>query len=185
MIQKIVLTGVCGAIIGILAFYAAITVTIIPGVAAIYPATAFEVVFGAWFGIWGAIASYLGLLIAGTLGGWFPLPIGVFVSLSDFWMAMVPAILVRYTKFSVNELTVGAVIKFVIVTIVLGSLPGSLYYNYINLQIGIVPDWEAFWLAVFAWNFGNAVIITFVAVPLLRFFSVTVQRLDLFIEKML
>lgn len=42
----IILTAVNAGIIAILVLYAAISTTIVPGVAALYPATAFEVSFG-------------------------------------------------------------------------------------------------------------------------------------------
>ena len=40
--KKLIVTGVAVAIAGVLGFFAAIRVTFIPGVAAVYPATAFE-----------------------------------------------------------------------------------------------------------------------------------------------
>jgi hypothetical protein len=40
--KKLIVAGVAAAIAGVLAFFAATSVTFVPGVAAVYPATAFK-----------------------------------------------------------------------------------------------------------------------------------------------
>jgi len=154
-------------------------------VAALYPATAFEVIFGVWFGLWGAIASYLGLLIAGTYAGWFPLPLGLVLSVSDFLAAFMPALTFKLMKADPELKTKRDWIAYIIGGVILSSLPGSLYYNYINLLIGWLPSWEAFWVGVVSWNLGNYIVVLVIATPLLKIVTRYVRRTGLYVERWL
>jgi len=180
--KKLIVTGIAAAIVGVLAFFAAITVTFIPGVAALYPAAAFEAAFGSWFGIWGAIASYIGLLVAGSIGGWFALPNGMLLSLSDFVLAAAPMIAVRYFGLDPELPNWKHMVAFVAVTLLFGSLPGSLWYNYINLQLGVISGWNSFWVAVAGWNLGNLIVLAIIGIPLLRLGTQIIKRTDLYIK---
>jgi hypothetical protein len=184
--RNLLITGVAGAVIGVLAFFAAITVTFVPGVAAIYPAAAFEGAFGAWFGVWGALASYLGLLVAGSAGGWFALfPTGLLLSVSDFLMALAPAVAVRAFGLKPELPNWRHTVSFVLVTLFLGSLPGSLLYNYVNLQLGQLAGWHSYWVAVGGWNLGNLFILAFVGVPLMKYGTPIIKRVDLYVPRFL
>jgi len=169
-------------VIAILVLYAAITTTVVPGVAALYPATAFEVTFGIWFGVWGAIASYLGLLIAGTYAGWFSLPIGMVLSVSDFLAAFIPALLFRALKVQPSLKTPRDWAVYIVAGVILSSLPGSLYYNYINLLLGYLPGMEAFWVGVISWNIGNYVVVLIISTILLKSVSGYVMKAGLYVK---
>ena len=178
--MKLILTAVCSAIIGVLAFFAAITTTVVPGVAAIYPAAALEVVFGVWFGLWGGLASYLGLLIAGTLGGWFPLHLGLILSSSDFLLAFLPALFFHLVKLDPELTRVRDVILFIVGSVIVGSVPGSIIYNYINFKLGVLPTIDAFWVAIIGWNLGNLIVIPVIGIPLLKTLTRFVRRSGLY-----
>ncbi len=168
MNTRFVVMCICAAVVGVLAYFAAVTVTFVPGVAALYPAAAFETAFGAWFGLWGAAASFLGLLIAGSVGGWFSIQLGLLLSLSDFILALAPAVAVRRRWFDCSLPTRRDALCYWGVSLLLGSLPGSLLYNYVNLSVGALAGWSSFWVAVLGWNIGNAVVIAVIGVPLMR-----------------
>jgi hypothetical protein len=182
---RLIITAMCAGIVGVLAFYAAITTTIVPGVAAIYPAVAFEATFGAWFGIWGAISSFLGLLIAGSVSGWFSMPIGIILSMSDFMVAFAGAIACRWFRVDPSLPTFRDSVLFVIVTWGFGSIPSSLYYNGVNFALGVIPSWESFWIGVIGWNLGNLIIIPVIGIPLMKTVTVIVRRLGLYVEGLL
>ncbi|MEM4383657.1 MAG: hypothetical protein QXH32_06130 [Candidatus Caldarchaeum sp.] len=181
----IVLTAVMSGVLALMILFAAITTTVVPGVAALYPATAFEVVFGIWFGVWGGIASYIGLVIAGTYGGWFPLPLGIVLSLSDFAAAMIPAAAFRLLRANPTLASKKDVAVYIIFGVILSSVIPSLYYNLINLSIGWIPGWEAFWVAVISWNVGNYLVTTVIGIPLLRLVTPYVKKAGLYVERWL
>ncbi|MDW8084446.1 MAG: hypothetical protein RMI49_04535 [Candidatus Caldarchaeum sp.] len=172
-------------VLALMILFAAVTTTVVPGVAALYPATAFEVTFGIWFGVWGAIASYIGLVIAGTYGGWFPLPLGIVLSLSDFAAAMIPAAAFRFFKANPALVSKKDWAVYILFGVILSSVIPSLYYNLINLSIGWLPGWEAFWLAVFSWNVGNYIVTTVIGIPLLKLVTPYVKKTGLYVERWL
>jgi hypothetical protein len=166
-----------------LAYVAAISVSFIPGVAALYPATAFEAAFGSWFGIWGAIASYAGLVVAGSASGWFSLPLGLLLSTSDFLMALAPAALVRLKLLDPAIPRIRDAITFVLGTLLFGSVPGSLIYNYVNLSAGAFKGWNTYWVAVAGWNIGNLVVLIVIGLPLMKFGTLVIKRMDLYVSR--
>ena len=180
--KKIIITGLCAAIVGVLVFFAAISVPFLPGVSVLYPAAAFESVFGAWFGIWGALASYTGLLVAGTAGGWFAAPNGLLLALSDFVQASSVMLAVRYLRLNPEIPNWRHAVAYVSVALLFGSIPGSLFYNYVNLRLGVLAGWNSYWAAVFAWNVGNLIMFTVVGLPLLRVGTRLIKRADLYVK---
>lgn len=181
--SRFVLTCIAASIVAVLAYFAAISVTFVPGVAALYPATAFETAFGIWFGWWGVAAAYIGLLIAGSIGGWFSVQVGLLLSLSDFLLALAPFLFSRFGYFDAALPDSKAAFRFWLVSLVFGSLPGSLLYNYINLQIGAIAGWNSFWVAVFGWNVGNAFVLAAIGVPLLRIGTPLMRARGLMVAK--
>lgn len=183
--KKLIITGICAAIIGVLTFFVSVSVTFLPGVAALYPSAAFESAFGSWFGAWGAIASYLGLLIAGSAGGWFAVPNGIVLASSDFIQALAPMIAVRYFGLNPALPNWKHAISYVLVSLLFGSLPGSLLYNYINLRLGVLSGWNTYWAAVLTWNVGNFIMFIIIGVPLLKLGTHVVKRTDLYVKGVL
>lgn len=181
--KNVVILAIAAAVIAVLSAIAAITVTFVPGVAALYPATAFEAAFGAWFGVWGALASYIGLLAAGTGAGWFSVTTGLLLALSDFLVAISCAIGIRTFKIDPSLPTMRDVISFYVVALFLGSVPASLFYNLINLQLGVIAGWNSFWAAVVGWNIGNAIVLLVIGIPLMKIGTSTIKRMGLFIKQ--
>ncbi|MEM1999763.1 MAG: hypothetical protein QXO30_01850 [Candidatus Caldarchaeum sp.] len=178
----IVLTAVMAGVLALMILFAAITTTVVPGVAALYPATAFEVVFGIWFGVWGAIAAYIGLIIAGTYAGWFPLPLGIVLSVSDFAAALIPAAAFRLLKSDPSLITKKDWATYILFGVILSSVIPSIYYNAINLWVGWIPSWEAFWLSVVSWNIGNYIVTTLIGIPLLKIVTPYVKKSALIVQ---
>jgi len=122
------------------------------------------------------------LLIAGVYAGWFPLPLGIVLSISDFLAAFMPYLIFKLMKADPELKTRKDWIAYIIGGIILSSLPGSLYYNYINLLIGWLPSWEAFWVGVAAWNIGNYIVVAVIATPLLKIVTKHIKRYGLYVE---
>ncbi|MCD6515186.1 MAG: hypothetical protein J7L07_09710 [Candidatus Odinarchaeota archaeon] len=179
--MHIILTAINSGVIGILAILGVVYTPVLPGVAALYPATAFEVAFGIWFGIWGAIASYIGCLIMNLYTG-IPIVLAIPLSISDFLAAGIPAAAFRLAKSDPELKTIKDWINYIISGVILSSVPGSMYYMYILMIIGWVPSWEAYWAAVAAWNIGNYIVVLIIATPMLKILTSYVKRSGLYVE---
>lgn len=179
--MHIILTAINSGVIGILAILGVVYTPVVPGVAALYPATAFEVAFGIWFGVWGAIASYIGCLIMNLYTG-FPIVLAIPLSLSDFLAAAIPMTAFRLAKSNPELKTLKDWINYVISGVILSSVPGSLYYCYILMALGWIPSWEAFWLSVISWNVGNYIVVLVITTPLLKILTNYVKRTGLYVK---
>lgn len=179
--MHIILTAINSGVIGILAILGVVYTPIVPGVGAIYPATAFEVAFGIWFGIWGAIASYIGCLIMNLYTG-IPIVFAIPLSLSDFLAAGIPMAAFRLAKSDPELKSTSDWINYIISGVILSSLPGSMYYMYLLMLIGWVPSWEAFWAGVFFWNIGNYIVVLVITTPMLKLLTSYVKRSGLYVE---
>ena len=179
--MQVILTAINSGVIGILAILGVVYTPILPGVGAIYPATAFEVAFGIWFGIWGAIASYIGCLIMNLYTG-IPLALALPLSLSDFLAAFLPLLGFKWLKRNPKLLDKMDWVTYIIFGILLSSIPGSLYYMYILMMIGWVPSWEAYWTGVLFWNIGNYIVVAVITTPMLKILTDYVKRTGLYVE---
>src|SRR5207249_10016305 len=122
-----------------------------------------------WFGIYGAIASYIGLVVAGSLGGWFPIPNGLVLGLSDLVLALSVAVAVRWFRLDPEIPNARHAFGFVLASLV-GSVIGSLWYNTMNLYVfKILGGDSSFWAAVIGWNVGNLIVIVVIGLLLVKY----------------
>lgn len=189
MIQRnntyfLILTSVLSGMVAVVSYVSAITTTLIPGVAVLYPAAALEVVCGVWFGLWGGVAAYLGVLIAGIAAGWFSPQLGLVLGIGDFVLAVIPGLMFRLFSFNMELARVKDIIAL-LSSAMLASILGSLFYNGINLWIGVLQNSRAFWLGVLGWNIGNFVVVTILSIPLLRLLSNLLDRSGFVVKGML
>ena len=152
------------------------------GVAYVYIAVAFMILFTLWFGLYGAIAAYAGSLLGGVLTtpGLLQRPeIAVIWAFAGLLQVLIPLIAVR--KFEVN-LTLPNRRDWTIIL---------LFAVLINNLVGAA--WGAFTLSLIepinvagvfsTWLVGN-IIITIIIVPLaLRFLTEKVSRSKLFVKQ--
>lgn len=97
-ISKIVVLGICTAVMAILCTSAAFFMTIIPGVPIGFcPAVPVMVAFGIWFGGIGVASAYIGCAIGGLLKG-FPLNYTLVVVAGDIFMAGIPYLAFKLLK---------------------------------------------------------------------------------------
>ncbi len=171
----LILTAVLSGIIAVVSYASAVTTTLIPGVAALYPAAALEIAFGIWFGLWGAFAAYIGVLIAGVTAGWFSPQVGILIGLGDFMLAAIPAYVFRKMNYSCQLKRTRDIVAL-ITSSMIASILGSLLYNWVNLVLGVLQNMKAFWLGVLSWNIGNLLIVIVIAVPLVRALSRVLEK---------
>ncbi len=106
-----------------LARFAVVAWSVGPGVATMYFAVAFMIVFALWFGGWGVIAAYIGCYVgAGVLGG-TPLVVALYWSLADVWQVLIPLVAFRTLKVGIDLWTRKDLSTFLVFGVILKTAP--------------------------------------------------------------
>jgi len=152
------------------------------GVAYVYIAVAFMILFTLWFGAYGAIAAYVGSLLGGVLTtpGLLQRPeIAVIWAVAGLLQVLIPLIAVR--KFEV-DLTLPDRRDWTIIllfAVLINNLAGAAWGAFTLSLLGPVNVTGVF----STWLVGN-IIITIIIVPLaLRFLTEKVSRSKLFVKQ--
>lgn len=152
------------------------------GVAYVYIAVAFMILFTLWFGAYGAIAAYIGSLLGGVLTtpGFLQHPeIAVIWAVAGLLQVLIPLIAVR--KFEV-DLTLPNRRDWTIIllfAVLINNLVGAAWGAFTLSLLGPVNVAGVF----STWLVGN-IIITIIIVPLaLRFLTEKVSRSKLFVKQ--
>jgi hypothetical protein len=155
--------------------------TLPAGVALIPIAAAFMLAFALWYGMYGAIAAYVGCFIGSGLFSGMPATVAIYFSLAGLWQVLIPL-----TAFRIFDVNVGMesnrdlfhlVLFGVIVNNVIGAAWGS-----IALAIGGVMGWSQVLSVFTTWLIGTAVV-TIIIVPLvLRRCTPRVEKSKVFVK---
>jgi hypothetical protein len=152
------------------------------GVALVYIAVAFMILFTLWFGAYGAIAAYIGTLLAGVLSTESLLQhpeIAIIMAVAGLLQVLIPLVAVRtfrvdLTLESRRDLTV--VLLF---AVLINNLVGAAWGTFTLSLLGPVniPGTFSTWLV-------SNIVITILIVPLaLRFGTEKVSRSKLFVKQ--
>lgn len=151
------------------------------GIALVYIAVAFMILFTLWFGAYGAIAAYVGTLLAGVLTTESLLKhpeIAVIWAVAGFLQVLIPLVAVR--KFGV-DLTLQNRRDWTIIllfAVLINNLVGAAWGAYTLSLLGPVNIAGVF----STWLIGN-IIISILIVPLaLRFLTEKVNKSKLFVK---
>ena len=152
------------------------------GVAYVYIAVAFMILFTLWFGAYGAIAAYVGTLLAGVLSTASllkHLEIAVIWAVAGLLQVLIPLVAVRMFEVDLtleNRRDWTIIILFaVLINNVVGAVWGVFTLSL--LEPVTIPG------AFLTWLIGN-IIITLLIVPLaLRFGTVKVSKSKLFVKQ--
>lgn len=152
------------------------------GIALVYIAVAFMILFTLWFGAYGAIAAYFGTLLAGVLSTASllkHLEIAVIWAVAGLLQVLIPLVAVRMFEVDLtleNRRDWTIIILFaVLINNVVGAVWGVFTLSL--LEPVTIPG------AFLTWLIGN-IIITLLIVPLaLRFGTVKVSKSKLFVKQ--
>jgi len=151
------------------------------GVALIPIAAAFMLVFALWYGMYGAIAAYVGCFIGSGLLSGMPAAVTIYFSLASLWQVLIPL-----TAFRIFDVNVGMesnrdLFHLVLFGVILNNVIGAAWGS-IALAIGGVMEWSQA-LSVFAtWLIGTAVV-TIIIVPLvLRRYTSRAEKSKVFVK---
>jgi len=153
-----------------------------PGASTIYLVVALMVVFTLWFGMYGAVAAYLGCFIgAGILGGISP-EVSLYWSLADFWEVLIPLVAFRY--FAADPALkswrdLGVLLVF---GILINNLAGAAWGSLALAAGGLIP-WTGIVPVFFIWAAGNILICLILIPAILSLFTPAVQDHELFVRR--
>lgn len=177
---QIVTIAICAALVGVTAILSSF-VTFVPGLSFFYIPIIIEPLFGAWFGPWGVIGSYLGGIIYQPFYGISPI-YGVIIGFADAFLAFTTYIGFRALKADPALRTR----RDWAVAFTFGSIPAlifqALIYNLTLIPVG--------WYTM-EWATGEGWGLTFIAdivanfpwyLILLKALSGFIKRSSLYVE---
>jgi len=146
------------------------------GVSAIYFAVAFMILFTLWFGMYGAIAAYVGTLIgSGLLTPSFPPAVAVYWSIAGLLQVLIPLAAFRAFDVDLNLENRRDWTILILFGVLINNIIGAAWGAY-TLALGgvILPSGIG---SVFStWLLGN-IIVTIIIVPIaLRRLSPRIQK---------
>ncbi|MCL4458932.1 MAG: MASE1 domain-containing protein [Chloroflexi bacterium] len=170
----IAIIAIAAGINGVLDAFGVVSAQIVPGVAAFYPAVAFQIAFGAWFGIWGVLGCWLGAFFGGVISGMPVLP-ALVMKFGAGLQALVVALAFR--AFNVNPAlpTKKDWVYYIIFGVVVAHLFGATWGVGSLAAFGIIP-WGVFWVAWVPWVIGNMIVVAIITTPLFLGVSRVVLR---------
>ena len=152
------------------------------GIAYIFPAVAFMIIFTLWFGGYGAIAAYAGTLVGSGLLASEPLAknpqIAVLWAIAGLLQVIIPLVAARSFEVDLaleNRRDLSIIIIF---AVIVNNLVGAAWGAW---TLGLVEPGEM--VSIFsAWLIGN-VIVTLILVPIcLKVFTPKVAKSRLFVK---
>jgi hypothetical protein len=151
------------------------------GVALVYIAVAFMILFTLWFGAYGAIAAYIGTLLAGMLATESLLKhpeIAVIWAVAGLLQVLIPLVAVRMFEVDLTLENRRDWTIILLFAVLINNLFGAAWGAFTLSLAGPVNTTGVF----FTWLVGN-IIVTILIVPLaLRFFTETITRSKLFVK---
>ncbi|MFA5332581.1 MAG: hypothetical protein WC342_09395 [Methanoregula sp.] len=122
-------------------FLAWISVALSPGVisgtgtALIYVAVAFMILFTLWFGMYGAIAAYVGGFFGAGIFNGMPASVATYWALANLWQVLIPLVAFRVFDVNVGMESNRDLFHLVLFGVILNNLVGAAWGS-IALAIG-------------------------------------------------
>jgi hypothetical protein len=177
--SNVVATSLSAGIFAVLSYFAYTTVPLIPGVQAmIFPGAAWAVVTGMWFGIWGAIGTWIGAVIASSLTG-APILTALVADIADFWHAIIPAIIFKRLVLDVELKSTKDWIAYILFGIFIPHPLGGTWAMSWQTIFGFIT-WPVGKAIIVSWAFNNWICVAVLATPLLKLMSKHIKRTPLF-----
>lgn len=154
----------------------------ISGVAYIFPAVAFMILFTLWFGGYGAIAAYAGTLVGSGLMASEILAknpgVAVPWAIAGLLQVLIPLVAIRSFDVDLNLETRRDIVLVVLFAVIINNLIGAAWGAW---TLGLVES-GVMGNAFSTWLIGN-VIVTILLVPLfLKLFTPKIQKSRLFVK---
>ncbi len=154
----------------VLARYAALSISNIPGVVTFYFAVAFMIPFALWFGPLGAAAAYVGCFFGSGIPAGLPWEANLYWSLADLWQVLIPLLAFMFLKADIGLKSKRDFGVFLVFGVVLNNLVGALWGSGMFVLSGQFVYGD-FWGLFTNWFLGNMLVTVLIAPLLLRFIT--------------
>jgi hypothetical protein len=151
------------------------------GVAVICIAAAFMVIFTLWFGMYGAIAAYVGCFFGAGLFSGMPATVAIYFSLAGLWMVLVPLAAFRIFDVNVGMESGRDLFHLVLFGTILNNVIAAAWGS-IALAMGGVIGWSGVLSVFLLWLAGNAIFIIIIAPLVLSRFTPRVAKSKVFVK---
>ena len=151
------------------------------GVAVIYFPIAIMLLFTLWFGVYGAIAAYVGNFFgAGLLSG-VPFEVSIYWSFAVLWQVLIPLIAFRVFDANVGIENSRDLFHLVLFGVLLNNIVGAAWGAYTLAAGNIIPESQV--MGTFSTLVVGNIVVTLLIVPLaLRHFTPKVRKSKLFVK---
>jgi len=151
------------------------------GVAVIYFPIAIMILFTLWFGVYGAIAAYVGNFFgAGLLSG-VPFEVSIYWSFAVLWQVLIPLIAFRVFDANVGIENSRDLFHLVLFGVILNNIVGAAWGAYTLAAGNIIPESQV--MGTFSTLVVGNIVVTLLIVPLaLRHFTPKVRKSKLFVK---
>ena len=150
------------------------------GVAVIYIAAAFMLLFTLWFGLYGAIAAYFGCLFSSLLWG-MPPTVALYFSLADLWMVLIPLAAFRIFEVNVGMESTRDLFHLVLFGTILNNVVAAAW-GAVSLAAGGQILWSNLMSAFVPWVIGNIIIILLIVPLALSRLTPRVEKSKVFVR---
>jgi len=151
------------------------------GVALIYIAVAFMLIFTLWFGMYGAIAAYVGSFLGAGLMSGLPATVAIYFSIASLLQVLIPLIAFRIFDVNVGMESTRDLFHLVLFGVILNNVIGAAWGS-VALAIAGINAWSQVPFTFLVWFIGN-VVVTIIIVPLvLRNFTPRVEKSKVFVK---
>ncbi|MGA2104760.1 hypothetical protein [Methanoregula sp.] len=151
------------------------------GVAVISIAAAFMVIFTLWFGMYGAIAAYIGGFFGAGLFSGMPATGVVYLSFANLWMVLVPLVAFRIFDVKVEIESRRDLFHLVLFGGIINNIVAAAWGS-LSLAMGGIIGWNQVMTAFLPWLLGNVIATIIIAPLVLHHYTDRVSRSKVFVK---
>jgi hypothetical protein len=150
-------------------------------VAVIALAAAFMVVFTLWFGLYGALAAYVGGIFGASLFGGISGTVAIYLSFANLWMVLVPLAAFRIFDANVGIESGRDLFHLVLFGAILNNIIAAAW-GAISLAVGGVITGNDIMAVFVPWFAGNVIFTIIIAPLVLIRFTPHVAKSKVFVK---
>jgi len=139
------------------------------------------VIFTLWFGMYGAIAAYIGGFFGAGLFSGMPATGVVYLSFANLWMVLVPLVAFRIFDVKVEIESRRDLFHLVLFGGIINNIVAAAWGS-LSLAMGGIIGWNQVMTAFLPWLLGNVIATIIIAPLVLHHYTDRVSRSKVFVK---